>query len=311
MAAVVKAGLLLGAVLLVGGGVTARFVAPRLVVESPSFRRRVKAGTLLGISLLAALSALDLIVTILNAIGRVDAGLFWQYATNTRHGRATLVRYGLLAVLGGMVLWQVHAPTTPGSFRRTLNVLFTALAVAFLATFSFTSHAAAMGGRTPLLIDLAHFSAACAWAGPLFYLAVYPGWRSSGQHTLQQALGNLSKAGLLSVGLLFASGIYSSLLHLQDPPAFVASLYGRVLGVKLFLVFVIVALAGINRVWLLPRFSVTGGGGLRTVLRAELALLVTVFVATGVLSTSPLPHSGDFPGVSANLRSFWTYLIAP
>lgn len=83
------------------------------------------------------------------------------------------------------------------------------------------------------------------------------------------------------------------------------------LGVKLFLVFVIVALAGINRVWLLPRFSATSRGGLRAALRAEVVVLVTVFVATGVLSTSPLPHSGDLPGVIANLRSFWIYLIAP
>lgn len=309
MAAAVEAGLLLGAVLLVGGGVAACFVAPRLVAESASFRRRVRAGTLLGLGLLAALSALDLVVTLWNAIGWVESELFWQYLTNTRHGRATLVRYGLLAALGFLALRQVHGPAPAKAFRRVVQLLFVGLSVALLATFSVTSHAAAMGGRTPLLVDLAHFAAACAWAGPLLYLAVYPGWRSSGQHALQQALGNLSKAGLLGVGIIFASGLYSSLLHLQNPPAFVASSYGRVLGVKHLLVFVIVALAGVNRVWLLPRFSETGRGGLRTALRAELAVLVTVFVATGVLSTSPLPHSGEIFGVLTNLGAFWTYLV--
>ena len=64
MAAAVKAGLLLGAVLFVGGGVAAWFVAPRLVATSTAFRRRVGAGTLLGFGLLAVLSALDLVVTI-------------------------------------------------------------------------------------------------------------------------------------------------------------------------------------------------------------------------------------------------------
>lgn len=310
MTAAVKAGLLLGAVLFVGGGVAARFVAPRLVAESPLFRRQVKAGTLLGLGLLAALSALDLVVTILNAIGRVDPGLYGQYLMNTRHGRATLVRYGLLAALGIMALGQTRTPTKPGAFRPTLNVLFAALSLAFLATFSVTSHAASMGGRTPLLADLAHFAAACAWAGPLFYLALYSGWRGAGKQLLHQALGNLSKVGLLSVGLLFASGFYSSLLHLQDPPAFVASPYGRVLGVKLFLVFVIVALAGVNRVWLLPRFTLTSSNGLRTALRAELVILVTVFVATGILSTRPLPHSGDVPDVTVNLQALWSYLNA-
>ena len=308
MAAAVKAGLLLGAVLLVGGGVAARFVAPQLFVQSAAFRRRVQAGVFLGFGLLVVLSALDLIVTIRNAIGRADPDLLGQYLTGTRHGRATLLRYGLLAALGLLTL-QAHRPAT-GVLRRVSHLLFVAFSVALLATFSVTSHAASMGGRTPLLVDLAHFAAACAWAGPLLYLALYPGWQWTGKGALHQALANLSKVGLLSVGLLFASGLYSSLLHLQDPPAFVASPYGRVLGVKLVLVFVIVALAGINRVWLLPRFSTTNTGGLRAALRAEVALLVTVFVATGLLSTSPLPHSGDMPGVVANLRSFWAYLSA-
>lgn len=306
MGAAVKAGLLLGAVLFIGGGVATRFVAPRLVAQSLSFRRWVGAGTLLGLGLLAVLSALSLVTTLLDALGRIDPGLFWQYLTNTGHGRVTLVRYGLLAALGVVALGQTRTFTS-GAFHRLLNVLFTALAVALLATFSVTSHAASVGGRTPILVDLAHFAAACAWAGPLLYLTLYPGWRGAEKGALRQALANLSKVGLLSVGLLFASGLYASLLHLQDPPAFVASPYGRVLGVKIVLVLLTVGLAGLNRFWLLPAFG-RGTGGLPTALRAETAVLFTVFVATGVLSTSPLPHAGDATGVLNNLQTFWVYL---
>ena len=309
MSAAVKAGLLLGAVLFVGGGVAARFVAPRLVLGSPAFRRRVSAGTLLGFGLLALLSALDLVVTIYSAIGRVDPGLLGQYLANTRHGRATLVRYGLLAVLGLLALGQARAPATSRPFRLTRHAFFAVLAVVLLGTFSATSHGAAMGGRTPLLVDLAHFAAACAWAGPLFYLALYPGWRGAGEPPLRQALANLSRVGLFSVGLLVASGLYSSLLHLQDPPAFVASPYGRGLGVKVGLALLTVGLAGLNRFWLLPTFA-RGRGGLPTALRAETVVLVAVFVATGVLSTSPLPHSGEMTGVLANVQTFLAYLWA-
>ena len=309
MSAAVKAGLLLGAVLFVGGGVAARFVAPRLLLESPAFRRRLGAGTLLGLGLLALLSALDLVVTIHSAIGRVDPELLGQYLTSTRHGRATLVRYGLLAVLGLLALGQARAPTTARSFRSPQHALFAVLAASLLGTFSATSHAAAMGGRTPLLVDLAHFAAACAWAGPLLYLALYPGWQGAGRPALGQALANLSRVGLLSVGLLFASGLYSSLLHLQDPPAFVASPYGRVLGVKVGLAVLTVGLAGLNRFWLLPALN-RGSGGLRSALRAETAVLFTIFVATGVLSTSPLPHAGEMTGVLANVQTFWAYLWA-
>lgn len=309
MAAAVKAGLLLGAVLFVGGGVAAWFVAPRLVATSTAFRRRVGAGTLLGFGLLAVLSALDLVVTIQNAIGRVDPGLLGQYLVSTRHGRATLARYGLLAALGLVALGQARAPATARPFRLMLRALFAALAVALLGTFSVTSHAAAMGGRTPFLVDLAHFAAACAWAGPLVYLALHPGWRGVGGVPLREALINLSRVGLLSVGLLFVSGLYSSLLHIQDPPAFVASPYGRVLGVKVGLALLTVGLAGLNRFWLLPTFA-RGRGGLPTALRAETVVLVAVFAATGVLSTSPLPHAGEMTGVLANVQTFWAYLSA-
>jgi putative copper export protein len=194
--------------------------------------------------------------------------------------------------------------------RRLTNALFAGLALLVLSTVSVTSHAAAMGGNPALLADLAHFAAACTWAGPLFYLALYPGWRTVARRDLTAALHALSRVGLASVGLLFVSGFYSSLLHLQDPPAFIASPYGRVLGVKLGLVFLTIALAGINRFWLLPSFTARGALGLRVALRAELVVLVAIFVATGMLSTSPLPHPGDPLGVLANLQTLWRLLFA-
>lgn len=113
----------------------------------------------------------------------------------------------------------------------------------------------------------------------------------------------------MSVVLLLASGLYASLLHLQDPPTFVASPYGRALAVKLGLVSMIVGLAGVNRFWLLPRFVARGADGLRTALRVELLLLAAVFVATGVLTTSPLPHSGEASSVLTSVRSLWIYLM--
>ena len=43
---------------------------------------------------------------------------------------------------------------------------------------------------------------------------------------------------------------------------------------------------------------------------ATSAVGIVVFVATGVLSTSPLPHSGEMTGVLANVQTFWAYLWA-
>lgn len=303
----VKAGLLLGAALLIGGGVAARFVAPQLLADSHVFRKRVWAGTLAGLGLLGALSALDLVVTLLNAIGRFDPELLWSYLRQTRHGHATQLRYLLLPIIGTLALWV--RPEASKGIRRLTNAVFAGLSVLLLGTLSVTSHAASVGGLPALLVDLAHFAAACAWAGPLFYLAIYPAWRTSSKPALESALLGLSRVGLASVVVLFVSGIYSSLLHLQDPPAFVASPYGQTLGIKLVLVFVIIGLAGINRFWLLPNFSSRGASSLKVALRVELVVLAAVFVTTGVLSTSPLPHAGDSPGVLANLQTFWGYLL--
>ena len=242
MSAAVKAGLLLGAVLLIGGGVAARFVAPRLMADRPTFRKRVRAGTLAGLGLLAALSALDLVVTLQSAVGRVEPELFWSYLRNTGHGRATLLRYVLLPIVAALALFACAGVAGPR--RHLMDALFVGFSIFVLGTVSVTSHAAAMGGNPAMLVDLAHFAAACAWAGPLFYLAIYPGWRTLARGDLTGALRALSRVGLASVGVLVASGLYSSLLHLQDPPAFVASPYGRVLGLKLSLVLLTVGLAG-------------------------------------------------------------------
>ena len=81
------------------------------------------------------------------------------------------------------------------------------------------------------------------------------------------------------------------------------------LGVKVGLALLTVGLAGLNRFWLLPTFG-WGRGGLPTALRAETVVLIAVFVATGVLSTSPLPHAGEMTGVLANVQTFWAYLWA-
>lgn len=57
------------------------------------------------------------------------------------------------------------------------------------------------------------------------------------------------------------------------------------------LVGVILAVAALNRWWLLPALTPRGQTQpLGRVLKLEAALLLTVFAATGLLTTQPLPH---------------------
>lgn len=304
--ALTKSLLYLGAVLLVGAGVFAGLVAARTAPgASPLLpRRTLRLGALAGAALLLAASAVDVALTLRGVLGYVDAELIGRYLRGTRHGAATLVRTGLTVALAALLL--AGAPR-----RRLGGWLVGALGLGLLATFSWISHAAAMGGTPPLLADLAHFAAAAAWGGSVLYLALSPAWsEGAARPALVATLRRVSRVGLIAVAALFATGVYATLTHLQDPARFVASPYGFALYAKLALVLAIVGVAAFNRLSLLPAFLRGGAPGrFRTVLRAEALLLVAVFVATGVLTTSALPHGdGATTGAAENLVKLLDYL---
>ena len=125
---------------------------------------------------------------------------------------------------------------------------------------------------------------------------------------LNQALTRVSALGLACVVLLFVTGAYTSLIHLQNPERFVASPYGQTLLYKVLLVGVIVALAVYNRLWLLPA-SLKGNltARFQRVMRLEALTLIAVFIVTGVLTTSALPHE---PGVQPSALNNLTNLAA-
>ena len=272
MDALVKGLLYLGVVLFLGAGFFGRFVGPGLGLERP-----LRRGALFGALVIIVGSVLNLALTLENVLGFFDGAFFWDYLRSTRHGAATLVRLGLVAGLGLLF----HKP------GRVTDVAFVGGGLGLLATFSWTSHNAAMGGSLPIAADLAHLVAATAWAGAVLYTAFLPLPPGAG---LAGVMGRVSRVGLLSVGLLFASGVYSSLLHVQ-PASLVATPYGRVLALKVALVLVTVGIAAVNRFVFLPAL---GEGkpprGFGRILRLEAVVLVAVLGVTGLLTTSPPPH---------------------
>ena len=314
--ALVKASLLLGAVLLVGAGVFGRFVAPELRVHGGA-RTLQRSGVLAGVFVLLVGSVLDVAQTLHTLVGHYDDVFLMEYLRFTRHGNATLLRFVLTATLAFLSLRLIdsgaYAPHRRSTTPYGANYVYVSLSLGLLATFSWTSHAAALGGAPPLLADLAHFTAASAWPGAVFYLALVPDWRSGEQRAdLTKALRRVSALGLACVVLLFLTGSYTSLIHLQNPIHFAASPYGETLLYKLLLVVSIVGLAAYNRLWLLPAFL---RGELicrfQNVLRLEALTLVAVFVITGVLTTSATPHEpGIQPTAFENLTTLLRYLGA-
>lgn len=295
MLAAVDATALSGLLLLLGGP-----IFDRLVLAGEPTRTRVlsarglRAGVLTGAGLLVAASAADVALTIHQVLGRVDTALLLDYLPATRHGRATLVRLALVppaAALGWM--------RPVGAMPMRARLVAVGLAIPLAASFSWTSHAAAMGGTPPLLADLAHLGAAVVWGGSLGYLALSPAWAApDAAAALRGPLRRLSRVGVVSVGVLALTGTVGALTHLQDPARFAASSYGVTLYVKLALVVVIVAIAAGHRRVLLPALEAHGATArLRRAVRVEAAVLVAVLAATGILTTRAVPHA---PGATAN-----------
>ncbi len=278
----VKTLLLLGATLLFGGILLRHWLpAGRIagVIATVAAALAVVAGSTLDIQLI--LSRLP-----------VDLDIF-SYLENTRHGLA--VRWRVTLVLAMSVL----------SFLRPARwqlILLLPCWLALLATFSYTSHAAAMAGTAALVIDLVHFTAGGVWAGVILAVSLAGQlWLPANRERLLQAMQAVSTTGLLSVLVVALSGTISSLFHLSEPERFFGSPYSWALGIKILLVTLTVVTAAVNRFRFLPRLRAGSATGLRRNLMLESALLVAVFVATGLLTTSTLPHGQDFPGLSENL----------
>lgn len=291
----VKASLLLTAALLAGSA-----LAPTLVGVAPA-PRVWRVAMLVLTALVISLSAYEIVANLGRLLGFVDWDNFVYYLQNTRHGNAALLRGGVALVLGALLLIR------PGEGLSLPKAL---LALALLFSFSYSSHAAAMGGAGPMVVDWLHYVAVAAWLGALLAVAASAIWTPAAHELRSEAVARLSAIGLAAVIAMAFTGVVSTLVHLSDPPTFVSSPYARSWLVKVAIVITVIACAGWNRLRLVPlTLKRQGSNGLRVGISVELALLAAVFVATGWLSTSPLPHSAD-AGVNAfeNLQGFIEYL---
>lgn len=293
-----KSVLYLGAMLLVGGIVTARLVAPAFMRVRG--RRLLLLGLALGAVLLIGGALLEVAVTLKGVLGRLDLELYRRYLGGTRHGEMALLRVAVTAATALIALalsWpRAAAPNArPPRGGRAVGLVgdltLLVLCAELLYTFSALSHAAAMGGPAPLWVDLAHLVAAALWAGPVLYLAVVGGFERA-RPEATAALRRLSAIGLVAVAVLFLTGAFNALTHAGDPAAFARSAYGWSLWVKLALFGLVIVLGARNRFALLP--DLVEGGPARPMersLRVEALVLLAIFVVTGALTTAVLPHS--------------------
>lgn len=263
-----------------------------------------RLGKILAVAaavVLMAASVLDLYFTLQRVIGFVDSSIFWQYVQSTRHGQAVTWRIAITVLLLIFSLQRV---------RNWQLLLLIPGWLAALATFSYTSHAAAMGGTAALVIDWLHFLAAGVWTSVILAVSLSAQlWRTRQHLQLLQKMRTVSAVGLISVLVVALSGVMSSLFHVGEPERFVTSPYGLALAIKIVLVLLTIAIAAINRFRFLPQLERQSlSFGLRRALLAESVMLLAIFAATGLLTTSALPHGQEVTGPFENLIKFWNYL---
>lgn len=309
--AAVKALIFLGLMLVVGGAVTTTWLAPGSARGGN--RRIVTWLVIVGAVALVAASLLEVVTVLQQVLGRADGALVRRYLWSTQHGavvRQRAVLAPIVAMVTATIAWWPSGASTPNwlrgrpaaAARRVLGVVAMAASAWLLLGFSRISHAAAMGGNLPLGADFVHLLAAATWAGPLGYLALMR-HGEVGRGAMLIAFKRLSVVGLTAIMVLAVSGTFTALTHMSEPAVFARSGYGIALWVKLGLFVMVLAAAAANRFAYMPRtLRGSSSEALMRSVRVEALLVVLVILATGALTTSPLPHGeGGMAGAWDNL----------
>lgn len=260
-----KALTFLGLALLVGGAVTRRFVTPGI--------NRSVWPLALGAALLLIGGLAEVLITLTALLGPPAPGDVLDYLTQSRQGQAVLARTALACLLLALEV-QALRPWWPSGLA----------ALALLTSVSATGHARA-GGPLLLLLDVLHLAAMSAWVGAVVLLAWRPlaGWRDPAQ---RPAIVRASALALWSVAALVLTGTAAAVTHLPGWGALWGSTYGVALLVKLGVFGAVLALAYVNRQFLM-RLARTSP--LRLAMRWETLFLTGVLVASGVLGTTEPP----------------------
>lgn len=263
-------------------------------------RRRIALVVLGGTAAFLAGSLLQLVLqagtTADVAAYRVRPGDLGD-VLSTAWGTRWLVRVACVAAALGL-LWLVRGADVRGRPALLGGRVWAPMAVLLIvamAMVSMSSHGAAVQGlEVPGAInDGLHLVASSVWAGGLVALLItVQSLRTRAAGEARAALGALagrfSLIAGLSVGVIVATGVYSSWLQVASREAFDTT-YGSLLAAKIVLVGGLVGIGAANLLWVRPRIAGgEGGAWLWRLVGAEVALAVIVIAAAaGLTSLEP------------------------
>lgn len=248
-------------------------------------RRRIRSVVVVG----AAAGAVGLVVSIVAAAILAGGGGLRMPAGDAVADAATGAP-GLQALVGcvGLAL-VVAAVPSEGATRRPAVLAGALLAVGALSIVGHTRTASPLA--LAMAADVAHVAAAATWTGGLVALAVALG-ATGVRDDAPVAAVMVARFSAMAAAAIVAVATAGALLGwriLGSWSALWNTTYGTLLLVKLALFAGLAALGAYNRFALVPRVGEgpDGVARLRTVLVAEVALVVAVVAVTGVLTSRP------------------------
>ena len=233
---------------------------------------------------------------------RVDAALepraVGRAVLDTWPGLVWLARHGLLLVLGAFIAISVNVADTVNWIVARSQALV--LATLALALMSASSHAAAIipGTTWAVVMDVTHLVGTGLWVGALVPLALLlraarADAGADARPYAMRAARRFSRAALITMLLLMASGVMNALVQVESIAGLVGTTHGRLLLAKLVVLVPILVLATVNRTRILPALSQPHAmRRLTTFVALEAGLaLVLLALAAGMTLTTPARHA--------------------
>lgn len=194
----------------------------------------------------------------------------------------------------------VLAVSYPLRDRRAAALTALAAGTILLGALAWVGHSGAApgtAGSLQLAADVLHLLAAGGWLGALVPLAVLFAkarvTHEAGvtQEVVTDITRRFSNFGVINVATLAVTGLINAYVLVGSLYLLVTTLYGQALLAKVIVFAAMVALAGVNRLYHLPRLAAgTGGRAARGLFRnsvAEIALGLAALAAVGLLGTLP------------------------
>jgi putative copper export protein/mono/diheme cytochrome c family protein len=264
-------------------------------------RQLIRFGwTMLGLSIVSGAAWLVLLASRLGgqSVGAAMAeGDVWKVLTETRFGHDWIAR----ALIAGLIgVWLARFDVRRGSRSRLRGIGAVALSSCFMATLAWAGHGGGEPGISGLIQvagDGLHLVAAGAWIGGLvpFALVMAKALRARDEAWTAVAADvtrRFSAFGVVVVSVLMLTGLANTWFLVGSFPRLIGTAYGQLLLGKIALVIAMVAVAGVNRLVLMPRLDRAAEpasvlGRLRRNGLVEIGLGLAILAVVGTLGTMP------------------------